>query len=1362
MKQLSLHFRAHTQQLVAAILLFAAFTAKSDSLPLVGLRADNQGSVAWNVTSAGSEPIATGHTLTWLGNPPAYYYTASAEYSGINPGSPGGSHFEAPANGFPNLVATLAANGLGLSNVFTRFGPMNLGGDSKGVDWDYNPGTTTEWRRYQGGTYELWLQLPGGLEPLVQGSIGPLVMTLRYGVLNDVNDDQIDGQTDPFAVADASVGQSAATIAVAQAILSDVNGRQLRTSFSGLQPTQNSAFAGSGRQGGRFEAQSGILETIDQPTLNIDDAEADEGAGNLVFDVSLSPAANQVVTVDYTFADDSATARSDYTGHNGTLTFQVGQTQKSITYPVADDQEVEINEQMLVSLSNANGAPINKLHGAGVILDNDFPGFPPFDPEFYPFNTPCICTPLSGIYRTNASEIWHMKLLGTAGLLRVAAVSVSTNDPATVEALVYNSTGTLVGSNQVSYTVSELVAAGTQSYTKWVEINITNQPAGDRLRVEVHNLPPTPQTQTHYRLHGAGVRWMSTPSPSFAGFEADPTRWRFLVLSNENLVINYFTNNLPGVAPIDYTLYDPAGNVVLTASNAPIVLANEIVVNNAAPGLWTLQSRAHDHYRISKNSGLDRNIYADWRTGSYSDEKVFVKLDGTNAVSTSYDVVLDRIDTWGGVTNFVHYRAQLTTNGMASFPHVQQGLYRISVNPMSGGISTPAPQFEIMACDHPLTNGFDTFSTGNTNQPPVGPGLFVAGGIVRERMTNVTMHIEIAVTQVSTNHVTFDWYTTDGSAHAGQDYVGKTNSGMIAAGLTNTFVTVDVLPDSVFEAPELFYVNLSNVNGAGIRVPQGPGGILDGFRPDFPGDNDDPLEFPQPAPCVCTPLAGQYITNSPQAWIARAVGGPMSLRLIAHAVNNNDPSTIVAKVYDASGTLIATPSVSYNSTEAASADRFEKFIDVPLGSHAAGDALRIEISLGAGTRPTQTHYRLKLSGTRWVATHSPSFAGFEDDAALWRLRVLPGDAFLNVDFFTADTPTMATAMDYQLYDPAGNLVGASSSLAIVPGDELSVTNPITGVWALRARTTQDHYRIAKTSGADTTLYLGWRGASWGSFTGSINLNGILATNTPFQVDMDYVFSIGGTPIYIPVFGGVVTNGLFGEENTQQGFYRVRVTPLMPGISTPVAQTFVVECGQNPHIIFQTLGGTNAGPAMWVSNASVREGDSNTVQAVFQVLLTPPQGSAASLDFSTMDGTATAGADYTTFNSTVSIPAGATNALISIDVLPDNFFELPETFKLNLSNPSVGTLMTTQAVAIILNDDNPVAPHFQRIQRLLTNGHFRLEFDLGDNGASYEIQVSDNLRQWSTIGVATGAAGIFQFTDPDTTNRIRRFYRATAP
>ena len=162
------------------------------------------------------------------------------------------------------------------------------------------------------------------------------------------------------------------------------------------------------------------------------------------------------------------------------------------------------------------------------------------------------------------------------------------------------------------------------------------------------------------------------------------------------------------------------------------------------------------------------------------------------------------------------------------------------------------------------------------------------------------------------------------------------------------------------------------------------------------------------------------------------------------------------------------------------------------------------------------------------------------------------------------------------------------------------------------------------------------------------------------------------------------------------------------------------------------------------------------------MLTPPQGSAASLDFSTMDGTATAGADYTTFNSTVSIPAGATNALISIDVLPDNFFELPETFKLNLSNPSVGTLMTTQAVAIILNDDNPVAPRFHRIQRLLTNGHFRLEFDLGDNGADYEIQVSDNFRQWSTIGVATGAAGIFQFTDPDTTNRIRRFYRATAP
>ena len=44
----------------------------------------------------------------------------------------------------------------------------------------------------------------------------------------------------------------------------------------------------------------------------------------------------------------------------------------------------------------------------------------------------------------------------------------------------------------------------------------------------------------------------------------------------------------------------------------------------------------------------------------------------------------------------------------------------------------------------------------------------------------------------------------------------------------------------------------------------------------------------------------------------------------------------------------------------------------------------------------------------------------------------------------------------------------------------------------------------------------------------------------------------------------------------------------------------------------------------------------------------------------VSGSATAGSDYATLSGAVTIPAGASSATISVDVLDDNVVELPET------------------------------------------------------------------------------------------------------
>jgi len=421
----------------------------------------------------------------------------------------------------------------------------------------------------------------------------------------------------------------------------------------------------------------------------------------------------------------------------------------------------------------------------------------------------------------------------------------------------------------------------------------------------------------------------------------------------------------------------------------------------------------------------------------------------------------------------------------------------------------------------------------------------------------------------------------------------------------------------------------------------------------------------------------------------------------------------------------------------------------------------VEVGLGAGTPLTQTHYRLRFCGARWIGTHSPSFPGFEDDSALWLLRVLPGDTHLNIDFFTTNTPTAATAMEYELHNPNGVVVSSSGSLPIIAGDELSVSNPVAGLWALRCKTNRDHYRLAKSGGTDNTLYLGWRGASWGNLSGLIKLNGTNAVGTTYDVTANYQFRVNGVLTNVPIASQLTSNAMFHFENIQQGIYVVIATPMTTGISTPASQTNVVACGLEPQLMFQSFAAVGGAPTLQPVQAVVFEGDTNNTVHL-ELRLTSVTNIQVSVMYATATGSATAGIDFAQASGTAVIPAGSNSVFIPVHILGDTIFELHETILVNLSNPVGALLGSPQATIELRNDDRPTSARFHRIRRLQNGGPFKLEFDIGDIQAVYDVQASDNLIQWQTIGQVTGAAGNFEFTDNGSTNRTRRFYRAIAP
>ncbi len=112
-----------------------------------------------------------------------------------------------------------------------------------------------------------------------------------------------------------------------------------------------------------------------QPSLSINDVSITEGnAGTklLNFTVTLSAASNLTVTANYTTANGTATAPSDYTSIASTLlTFNPGDTSKTIPVTINGDVSFEPDETFFVNLSNPGNATISDNQGRGTIQNDD-------------------------------------------------------------------------------------------------------------------------------------------------------------------------------------------------------------------------------------------------------------------------------------------------------------------------------------------------------------------------------------------------------------------------------------------------------------------------------------------------------------------------------------------------------------------------------------------------------------------------------------------------------------------------------------------------------------------------------------------------------------------------------------------------------------------------------------------------------------------------------------------------------------------------------------------------------------------------------------------------------------------------------
>ncbi|TAN51182.1 MAG: hypothetical protein EPN21_07225, partial [Methylococcaceae bacterium] len=116
---------------------------------------------------------------------------------------------------------------------------------------------------------------------------------------------------------------------------------------------------------------SSLIPSLSVGNLTIQEGQS--GQSIAAMPVTLSAAATQTVTVNFTTRDDSATAATDYVAQTGTLTFAPGETQQTVQILVNGDRVLEPDETVKLILSNPQYAQLGNATGTLTLQNDEIP-----------------------------------------------------------------------------------------------------------------------------------------------------------------------------------------------------------------------------------------------------------------------------------------------------------------------------------------------------------------------------------------------------------------------------------------------------------------------------------------------------------------------------------------------------------------------------------------------------------------------------------------------------------------------------------------------------------------------------------------------------------------------------------------------------------------------------------------------------------------------------------------------------------------------------------------------------------------------------------------------------------------------------
>ena len=607
----------------------------------------------------------------------------------------------------------------------------------------------------------------------------------------------------------------------------------------------------------------------------------------------------------------------------------------------------------------------------------------------------------------------------------------------------------------------------------------------------------------------------------------------------------------------------------------------------------------------------------------------------------------------------------------------------VSNTVMIGADKTPLPTPLNLETLGPCTTPVPTLSIANSTASEADPFAIFT----------------VSLSASATDVVSVDYATIADSATEGLDYTATMGTLIFNPGDTSLSINVPLLQDSLEEGTEQFSLMLSNAINAPLTQDTATGTI-----------NDDEIIL-----SACgAPAWDKKVDNGLLLWKDCTTGiwqGRVSTDPVTKSIRLN--ATLDS---DAGFTSVNGISIE-NSDIFDTSDPNQLKLSLKVGnpwwdgfsfSLPQGTTSCLEITpsanvsntvmIGADKTPLPTPLNLETLGpcTTPVPTLSiaNSTASEADPFAIFTVSLsAPATDVVSVDY-AAIADSASEGLDY---------TATMGTLTFNPGDtSLNISVPL-----LQDNLQEDTEQFSLSFSNPVNAIFGATTIATALITDVISIPSIsIEGSTAFETDAFAIFTVSlsapATDVVSVDYATIADSATEGLDFTAtSGSLTFNPGDTSQNINVPLLQDSLQEGSEQFSIVLSNLINATSGattvatavitdvisiPSISIEGSTAFETDTF---AIFTVSLSASVTDVVSVDYITVDDSATQGQDYTATTGTLTFNPGNTSLNINVPLLQDNFLENTEQFSINLSSPINATLKSINTAFVQIMDVVPL-------------------------------------------------------------------------